>query len=206
MTVGFAGFASAATVDVYLQAQSFAKPVGAATVPMWVFADCDATFTTCTNSAPGPQIEAVAGDTLNIHVQNTLNVPVSVVIPGQAESVPGAPVMMGTGAINDRVRSFTREADAIDVAGPGTATYTYVVKAGTYLYQSGTFPSIEVPMGLYGALVVADAVAGEAYGHTVDAEAVLLLSEIDPIQNPRVVDAATVLELPLGTACVPMVY
>ncbi len=59
----------------------------------------DATFTTCTASgSPGPQINAVAGEMLNIHVQNTLNVPVSVMIPGQAGTTDGAPTMMGIGA------------------------------------------------------------------------------------------------------------
>ncbi len=109
MTVGFAGFANAATVDVYLQAQGFEKTMpDAATVSMWGFASCaDDTFTSCVDSAPGPQINAVAGDTLNIHVQNTLNVPVSVVIPGQTGASDGAPTMMGTAP--NRVRSFTSE-------------------------------------------------------------------------------------------------
>ncbi len=83
-------------------------------------------------------------------------------------------------------------------------TYTWAsLNAGTYLYQSGTFPSIEVPMGLYGALVVADARWSRTrhYGHAVDAEAVLLLSEIDPMQNNRVAAAATGLP---GTDCVPL--
>ncbi len=204
MTVGFAGFANAA--EVYLQAQSFDKAMpDGASVPMWGFAECDSTFTTCSDSAPGPQINAVAGEILNIHVQNTLSVPVSIVIPGQVESTDGTPTMMGT--IPDRVRSFTSETEAGTggVAGAMT-TYTWnSLNAGTYLYQSGTFPSIEVPMGLYGALVVADAVAGEAYGHPVDAEAVLLLSEIDPIQNERVADAMVMLaEKMPGTACVPL--
>ena len=197
MTVGFAGFANAVTVDVYLQAQSFDKAMPDGTpVSMWGFASClDSDFTGCVESAPGPQINAVAGDTLNIHVQNTLNVPVSIVIPGQVETSDGSPTMMGT--VPDRVRSFTSE-----TAASTTKTYTWaLLDAGTYLYQSGTFPSIEVPMGLYGALVVADAVAGQAYGHAIDAEAVLLLSEIDPIQNARVAAAATGLP---GTDCVPI--
>ena len=179
MTVGFAGFANAADVPVYLQAQSFDKVVSTddstvppiiTSVPMWGYATCDSGFGACTiPSAPGAQINAVAGDTLIVHVRNTLNVPVSLVIPGQVEASDGSPTMMGT--VPDRVRSFTSEAVAGSIDAPGVETiYTFAsLKAGTYLYQSGTFPSIEVPMGLYGALVVADLVPGEAYGHAVDA-------------------------------------
>jgi len=214
MTVGFAGFANAATVNVYLEAQSFEKSLpapdgssGGVPVAMWGFASCDDAFNNCTVTAPGPQIDAVAGDILNIHVRNTLNLPVSIMIPGQVETSDGTPTMMGT--TPNRVRSFTSETEAGTggVAG-AVKTYTWAsLNAGTYLYQSGTFPSIEVPMGLYGALIVADPdtdtdpATNTAYGHPFDAEAVLLLSEIDPIQNNRVAAAATGLP---GTDCVPL--
>jgi len=53
-----AGLSSAADVHVYLQAQSFDKTLpGGASVPMWGFALCNATFTSCAlPAAPGPQI------------------------------------------------------------------------------------------------------------------------------------------------------
>jgi len=74
------------------------------------------------------------------------------------------------------------------------------LKPGTYLIHSGTHPSIQHPMGLYGVLVVTAAPAnnilpGTAYGLnttapvTYSAEVPLLLSEIDPVQN-RAVAAA----------------
>ena len=61
---------------------------------------------------------------------------------------------------------------------------------GTYLIESGTEPSIQGPMGLYGVLVVTDpastATAPLAYGTSFDKDVVLLLSEIDPTQNIEV--------------------
>jgi FtsP/CotA-like multicopper oxidase with cupredoxin domain len=79
------------------------------------------------------------------------------------------------------VRSFT-----LEVAPGETGAYTWAApKPGTYLYQSGTMPSIQVPMGLYGALTVRSA-ANQAYPipeSVFDAERALLFSEIDPVQN-----------------------
>ena len=195
-----AGVSSAA--DVYLQARAFDKqlPDGAGgfiAVRMWGFADCgaDDTFAACTDAAPGPQINVTTADTLNIHVNNTLGVPVSIVIPGQ----PGAgdPVPMST-AGRPRVQSFTSEA-----AAGTTTTFTFTgLRQGSYLYQSGTNPSLQVPMGLYGALVVTDGATSEAYpGLLPAADTVLLFSEVDPIQNQRVDNAATAVP---GPACVPL--
>ncbi len=82
-----------------------------------------------------------------------------------------------------RARSFAQEA-----APGGTQTYVWQsLKPGTYLIESGTYPSIQAPMGLYGVLVVTTAGqngSGTAYpGINYDADAVALLSEIDPMQN-----------------------
>ncbi len=56
------------------------------------------------------------------------------------------------------------------------------VKAGTYLYQSGTHPAVQVQMGLYGPLKV-DFATNQAYSDAstaYDTDVVLLFSEIDP--------------------------
>src|SRR4029077_3484545 len=78
---------------------------------------------------------------------------------------------------------------------------TPALKPGTYLIESGTHPSIQGPMGLYGILVVTTApvttgtvAPGCAYpgatagtcAATYSAEVPLLLSEIDPVQNSAV--------------------
>ena len=98
-----------------------------------------------------------------------------------------------------RVRSFATEVSA--VAGTNTATLTWTTPApGTYLIESGTHPSIQGPMGLYGILVVTAAptgsTAGVAYGTAgtpsaipYNSEVPLLFAEIDPVQNLSVTRA-----------------
>ena len=94
-----------------------------------------------------------------------------------------------------RVQSFSTEVAA--ASGTGTTTLTWTTpQAGTYLLESGTHPSIQGPMGLYGMVVVTTAptassgtetAAGTAYtGIAYDADVPLLLSEIDPVQNKAV--------------------
>jgi hypothetical protein len=114
----------------------------------------------------------------------------------------------------ERVRSFT----SIEVPGVATVgatptttgsttlpSYSWTnLNPGTYLIRSGTYPSIQGPMGLYGVLVVTTApvagtggaagtpgiaypVAGAAAGGvTYDADVVVLESELDPRQNNMV--------------------
>ena len=213
----FAAVASfAQSHDVYLAAQRYTKSLpGGATAQMWIFASCDSSFATCTPAsaqttgsavevgAPGPQIDVPLGTTsLVIHLQNRLTVPVSVVIPGMPGGTLGTPVyfdpatgnQVPVGTPGARVRSFT-----LEVAPNATSLYTWTSpKPGTYLYQSGTMPSIQVPMGLYGALTVRSS-ATQAYpvaGTAFDAERALLFSEIDPAQNAAVDAAANVAGYP----------
>jgi len=117
----------------------------------------------------------------------------------------GVPPVQG-----NRVRSFGTEV----AATPATTSQTPTVltwggagqpplRPGTYLLESGTHPSIQVPMGLYGILVVTTApttsAAGTAYpafgapstpgavpAVTYNAEVPLEFSEIDPVQNKEV--------------------
>jgi hypothetical protein len=99
-----------------------------------------------------------------------------------------------------RVQSFSTE-----VPAGTTASLTWAgLRPGTYLLESGTHPSIQGPMGLYGILVVTaapGASAGCAYPGAVagtcavsyNSEIPLLFSEIDPNQNNAVnVAVATV--------------
>src|SRR5207249_2628313 len=102
-----------------------------------------------------------------------------------------------------RVQSFSTE---VVVGTPASVCWGVcgvggpALKPGTYLIESGTHPSIQGPMGLYGMLVVttppAGATAGTAYpavgttaAVTYNAEVPLLLSEIDPVQNNTVAAA-----------------
>lgn len=186
--VALSAAATTVNADVFLQAQPFDKPLANnVTVPMWGFASCtDATFDSCTLdvNAPSPQIDAFAGSSLIIHVNNTLPTAVSIVIPGQVGS--GLPTTMIDASGRQRVKSFTHEVPAGE-----SGTYTWSsLKSGTYLYQSGTHPSLQVPMGLYGALVVRQDAAQVYTGISTDSESVLLFSEVDPVQNQRVANAA----------------
>jgi FtsP/CotA-like multicopper oxidase with cupredoxin domain len=91
----------------------------------------------------------------------------------------------------DRVRSLATEVAAGNVT---PLTWTNL-RPGTYLFHSGTQPSLQHPMGLHGVLVVTepDTTATpplhQAYGANFDIDIPLVLSELDPVQN-RAVDAA----------------
>src|ERR1700688_3572608 len=94
----------------------------------------------------------------------------------------------------DRVQSFGTPV----LAGATNALNWTGLKPGTYLIESGTHPSIQGPMGLYGVLVVTSApsastpvgtaypAAGSTAAVTYNAEVPLVLSEIDPVQNAAV--------------------
>ncbi|NPT60323.1 hypothetical protein GNZ13_38650 [Paraburkholderia sp. 5N] len=100
-----------------------------------------------------------------------------------------------------RVQSF-----ATEVATSQTTQLIWSstnLSPGTYLIESGTHPSIQGPMGLYGVLVVKTPVGGsvtcpvasqtyQAYPNVCyDADVPLVLSEIDPVQNTAVAAAVT---------------
>src|SRR2546430_1319955 len=107
--------------------------------------------------------------------------------PGGGLSGAGTPPTQGP-----RVQSFSTEVPA----GATAVSLTWTApRPGTYLIESGTHPSIQGPMGLYGIVVVTDtttipATAYPAVGTTAavtyNADIPLLLSEIDPVQNAAV--------------------
>jgi hypothetical protein len=93
-----------------------------------------------------------------------------------------------------RVQSFGTEVN-VGATTPTALTWK-APRPGTYLIESGTHPSIQGAMGLYGILVVTAApsattgtetAVGTAYpGVSYDAEVPLIFSEIDPVQNTAV--------------------
>src|SRR5215469_3422915 len=105
----------------------------------------------------------------------------------------------------NRVQSFSTEVAEGKTGnlcwGTTCSTPTPALKPGTYLIESGTHPSIQGPMGLYGMLVVtaaptqsagAETGVGTAYpGVSYDSEVPVLFSEIDPVQNNSVQAAVT---------------
>ena len=196
--------------------------------------------TACGAWAPGPTITVPAGDTLTINLTNTLPVPTSIVVLGQLGGGLGTPQTMPSPAHpgqdfttfvgnasasprftpptqGQRVKSFGSEIAGATTTGPGSGALTWAnLKPGTYIYETGTLPSLQAPMGLYGLLIVTTApvpvgsstafIAGNAYPNSgavctsapstgpwpapcYDSDAALLFSEIDPVQNAQV-DAA----------------
>jgi len=128
---------------------------------------------------PGPIIYVPAGQGLTINLTNGLGVTTSIVVQGQ--NLTGAPQFNADG----RVTAFTDEA----APTTGTASYTWaagVLEPGTYLYSSGSHPSEQVHMGLYGAMVVDADATGCASGLAAypgvcyDRDIVVLYSEVDP--------------------------
>lgn len=173
------GASPAATVMVDLQAGVTTKTLpDSATVTMWGFG-----LLAGSPSVPGPQITVTEGDTLTLNVTNNLSGPVSLAIAGQISSMSPQFFMDGQG--RQRVRSFTHETPV-----SATRSYTWTnLEAGTYMYRSATHPAVQVQMGLYGAIVVQSATAGQAYAGATsvfDNELVVLYSEIDPVLHAAV--------------------
>lgn len=138
---------------------------------------------------PSPILCVNEGDTVTVILQNTLSQDVSIVFPGQenvlANGVPAMPQYDGSGALT----SLTNTA----AANSGSVTYSFVAShPGTFIYQSGTNPAIQVRMGLFGAIIVRPSLgAGFANNRldsqfNPDAEFMVLFSEIDPYLNQAV--------------------
>jgi FtsP/CotA-like multicopper oxidase with cupredoxin domain len=146
-------------------------------VTVWGLANDAAGPGTGSITVPGPSLMVAAGDSLTIHLTNTLPEPVSLVIPGQYSYQSLAPVFHSGDAYDGRVRSLAAEAAPLT----GTADYVWTsLQAGTYLLHSGSHPSVQVQMGLYAPLTVV-APGPEVYsGVPYNSEVTLLLSEIDP--------------------------
>jgi hypothetical protein len=102
---------------------------------------------------PGPVLCAYEGEVVDIALTNQLPVATSIQFPGQSGvtspadgGVPVGPVADGSGALISLVPE----------AGPGaTVSYSFTAgNAGTYLYESGSDPQLQVQMGLFGAIVI----------------------------------------------------
>jgi plastocyanin len=154
---------------------------------MWSYANGNQDF-----QYPGPYMCVNEGDTVSITLKNTL--PNNALTSIQFTGIPQVKVDGGIPQPNASTSSLSKAA-----ANGGTVTYTFTAShPGTFLYESGTDPQLQVQMGLAGALVVRPAAAGFATCTTTGAdpctyayddaysrfdakhEYVHLLSEIDP--------------------------
>jgi FtsP/CotA-like multicopper oxidase with cupredoxin domain len=152
---------TAAPPPIDLCAKAGTAPIGSG-VPIWGFAllggapSCDDPSVVAT--LPGPQLNVNAGDVVTLNVTNTfLDRAISVEAPG-----------------TDLIA---------DVPAGATVSVTFTPVEGTYLYEGGGDAGRQAAMGLYGALVVHGLTAGTVDGTAVDAEQVLVLSEIDTSFN-----------------------
>lgn len=153
----------------------------------WGYADA----ATGTMQYPGPTLVVNQGDTVVVNLTNGLppaNLPVSIVFPGQ-QGVVAACTSSGPGCADGLL---TKE-----VVRGGGVSYRFVAsQPGTYYYHSGSNPSMQVDMGLVGAIVVrpagfdaSNAAARKAYiqpGTNYDREFLLLLTEMDGAMHDTV--------------------
>lgn len=120
---------------------------------------------------PGPTLIVNQGDTITVTLNNELSMPTSIVFPGQEN-------VSATGGTEGLL---TREALP---GGSSTVTYSFVAsRPGTYMYQSGTRPELQVEMGLFGVIIVRPTNHMQAYNHPATAfhfENLFVLSEMDP--------------------------
>ena len=134
-----------------------------ATVKVWGYSDSS----TGSVSLPGPVLIVNEGDVVTVTLTNRLTESTALLFQGQ-DTIPDL-----TGA----------------AANGGTKSYTFTAtRPGTYLYEAGLLPNAQhqVAMGMYGALIVQSNTPGQAYSSASTAfsdEALLVLSEIDPLLN-----------------------
>lgn len=154
-------YALAQTINLYASAGSTTLPDGQ-TVNVWGYTTDGSVIT----KPGGPTLVINAGEAVAITLHNDLSEATSLLIQGQ----PMVPDLTGA-------------------APGGTTTYYFTASnPGTYLYEAGLLDNAQhqVAMGLYGALIVRPATAGQAYNgasSAFDDEAVLVLSELDPNLN-----------------------
>ncbi|MFN2183190.1 MAG: multicopper oxidase domain-containing protein [Anaerolineae bacterium] len=162
---------NSASVALGVPVSNLCATTGSMTLPdgtnvtIWGYTVGDCT-TGLPAQVPGPVIVLNAGATIPVTLHNNLPEATSLLIDEQ----PMMPDMVG-------------------VAPGASKVYTLTVSApGTYLYEAGLLPNAQhqLAMGLYGALIVRPAAPGQAYDDpstAFDDEAVLVLSEIDPVLN-----------------------
>ncbi|PLY04917.1 MAG: hypothetical protein C0622_02125 [Desulfuromonas sp.] len=160
------------TVNLTAKADYITAPDGGS-VHIWGYAD-DGDHTGNGNRAtyPGPTLIVDEGATITINLKNELTVPVSIIFPGQSGVIASG----GSSGL------LTREAAP---GGTDVVTYTFTAThPGTYLYQSGTSPELQIEMGLSGAIIVRPNLGpGYAYNHSdssFDHEYLFFLTEMDP--------------------------
>ena len=155
------------------------------TMYMWSFAPTGGGF-----QHPGPNLCVNQGDTVTITLTNSLPnylsaaTRASIIFPGQ-ENVQADGALAQPDLANNSLTN--------SVGPGGSITYSFVAsKPGTFLYESGTDPKLQVAMGLFGALIVRPAMGANFVYNRADSQFtpeedfMALLSEVDPFQHQAV--------------------
>jgi len=136
-----------------------------ASIPMWGFGNGMGDM-----QYPGPTLIVDEGTDVTVSLTNQLDVPVSIVFPGQEVTATG-------GSDGELARE----------AAPGqTIVYAFhAARPGTFTYYGGSQPELQIEMGLVGALIVRPTLGpGYAYDDPAtafDTEFLFLQTEIDPV-------------------------
>ncbi len=161
LTIAPASTAGGVSYDLYATTGTLTLP-GGGTVPIWGYST---SATSGSATLPGPTIVVTQGTVLTVNLHN--NLAESSSLHFDAQSLPSD----ATGAAAGAVKSYTFTAS----------------NPGTFLYEAGlkTDGNRQVAMGMFGALIVRPATAGQAYNASTlyDDEAVLVISEVDPALN-----------------------
>ncbi len=148
--------------DLYAMPGSLTLP-GPTTVTVWGYSLAPAGPA----QVPGPVLIVTQGDSVTVNLHNGLAVATGLDFPGQ---------------------SMVPDLAGVPAGGIGTYSFT-ATDPGIYIYQSGLQVGTEyqVPMGLYGALIVRPTLGPTyAYSDTAtlfDVEAPIVLGDIDPVLN-----------------------
>jgi len=118
----------------------------------WGYANANGSF-----QEPGPVLCVHEGDTVTVTLRNTLPVDTSIVFQGitgvTADGAPSVPDVVDNSLTKVAPRNPASKPNAGQPGGE--VTYSFVAsKPGTFSYESGTDPQIQVQMGLSGVLVV----------------------------------------------------
>ncbi|QTN23679.1 multicopper oxidase domain-containing protein [Rhizobacter sp. AJA081-3] len=171
--VGASGTLSAGTRSFEMFAgEGYPSMADGVQIYSWGYGASTASGGTGLMQISGPTLLVQQGETVSISFTNNLPTRSSMLFPGQV----GVTASGGTAGV------LAQE------AAPGqTVTYTFTAgQPGTYLYQSGSQPGLQVEMGMVGALIVYPSgnPAGSkwAYNHigtAYDRESLFVVGDID---------------------------